>query len=80
MELADKIAAIDSKEGANTKTDMEGEALEHHARYISENAMIIPAKIAGAKGGDLYGIRMGNAAIIWKVACEIMEIHEESNP
>jgi hypothetical protein len=28
------------------------------------DAMIIPAKIAGAEGGDLYSIRMQNAAII----------------
>ena len=27
-------------------------------------AMIIPAKIAGAEGGDLYSIRMQNAAVI----------------
>ena len=29
-----------------------------------EDAMIIPAKIAGAEGGDLYSIRMQNASII----------------
>lgn len=29
-----------------------------------EDAMIIPSKIAGAEGGDLYSIRMQNAAII----------------
>ncbi len=28
------------------------------------DAMMIPAKIAGAEGGDLYSIRMQNAAII----------------
>jgi hypothetical protein len=31
---------------------------------MREDSMIIPAKIAGAEGGDLYSIRMQNAAII----------------
>lgn len=31
---------------------------------MQENAMIIPAKIAGAEAGELYSIRMQNAAII----------------
>lgn len=31
---------------------------------MREDAMIITAKIAGAEGGDLYSIRMQNAAII----------------
>ncbi|TDE44518.1 hypothetical protein E0I26_08105 [Flavobacterium rhamnosiphilum] len=36
-----------------------------------ENAMIIPAKIAGAEAGDLYDLRMENAAIIRKAAREL---------
>ena len=36
--------------------------------FILEDAYIIPAKIAGAEGGDLYDIRMENAAIIRKSA------------
>lgn len=31
---------------------------------MMEDAIIIPAKIVGAEGGDLYSIRMQNAAII----------------
>ena len=32
--------------------------------FMIEDAMIIPVKIAGAEGGDMYSIRMQNAAII----------------
>lgn len=40
-------------------------------QFMMENAMIIPAKIAGAEGGDLYDLRMENAAIIRKAAREL---------
>ncbi|WPR70791.1 hypothetical protein SLW70_12730 [Flavobacterium sp. NG2] len=32
--------------------------------FMREDAMMLSAKIAGAEGGDLYSIRMQNAAII----------------
>ncbi|WP_418262825.1 hypothetical protein [Flavobacterium faecale] len=38
--------------------------LQHTKELIRVDAMIIPAKIAGAEGGDFYSIRMQNAAII----------------
>ena len=48
-----------------------GASLPEDDQYIQEtkhlmleDAMIINAKIAGAEGGDLYSIRMQNAAII----------------
>lgn len=44
---------------------------ETTVRYMLENAMIIPVKIAGAEGGDLYDLRMENAAIIRKAAREL---------
>ncbi|MET0945186.1 MAG: hypothetical protein ABWY22_07245 [Flavobacterium sp.] len=44
---------------------------ETTVRFMLENAMIIPAKIAGAEGGDLYDLRMENAAIIRKAAREL---------
>ena len=40
-------------------------------KFMMENAMIIPAKIAGAEAGDLYDLRMENAAIIRKAAREL---------
>lgn len=39
--------------------------------YMLENAMLIPVKIAGAEGGDLYDMRMENATIIRRAAREL---------
>ncbi len=47
---------------------------EHVKELINQmgaDAMTMTAKIAGAEGGDLYDIRMENAAIIRKAAREI---------
>ncbi len=44
---------------------------ETTVRYMLQNAMIIPAKIAGAEVGDLYDLRMENAALIRKSAREL---------
>ncbi|MET3732974.1 hypothetical protein [Moheibacter stercoris] len=49
----------------------ENSPLEMQLDMIHENSLIIPAKIAGAEGGDIYDIRMENAAIIRKAAREI---------
>ncbi|MGO3181827.1 MAG: hypothetical protein ACTIJ9_03240 [Aequorivita sp.] len=50
----------------------EKEMLEHNLDYLMENSMIIPAKIAGAEGVDLYDIKMEDAAIIRTAAREII--------
>lgn len=50
----------------------EKEMLEHNLDYLMENSMIIPAKIAGAVGVDLYDIKMENAAIIRRAARELI--------
>ncbi len=42
----------------------EDEYLQSSKGMMMEDAMIIASKIAGAEGGDLYSIRMQNAAII----------------
>ncbi len=47
------------------------EMLNYSIRLIIEDAYIIPAKIAGAEGADLYDIRMENAAIIRKAARDL---------
>ena len=44
---------------------------ETTVRFMIENALIIPAKIVGAEAGDLYDLRMENAAIIRKAAREL---------
>ncbi|WP_220457166.1 hypothetical protein [Moheibacter lacus] len=47
------------------------EFLDFQIALLLENAILIPAKIAGAEGADIYDIRMENAAIIRKAAREI---------
>ena len=44
---------------------------ETTVRFMLENAMIIPAKIAGAQAVELYDLRMKNATIIRKAAREL---------
>ncbi len=57
---------------AESKLDAEDLLLaKEYALRIIENAYIIPAKIAGAEGGDLYDLRMENAALIRKAAREL---------
>lgn len=40
-------------------------------RFMLENAMIIPAKIAGAQAVELYDLKIENATIIRKAAREL---------
>jgi hypothetical protein len=40
------------------------EYIQSTKHFMREDAMLISAKITGAEGGDLYSIRMQNAAII----------------
>jgi len=44
---------------------------ETTVRFMLEDAMIIPAKIAGAQGVDLYDLKMENATIIRKAARDL---------
>ena len=46
--------------------------LEIIKQLILEDAYMLTAKIAAAEGGNLYDIRMENAAIIRKAACDLM--------
>jgi hypothetical protein len=50
----------------------EEEHLEIIKQIILEDAYMLTAKIANAEGGDLYDLRMENAAIIRKAACDLM--------
>jgi hypothetical protein len=49
----------------------ENEYLQATRGFMLENAYIIPPKIAGAEGVDLYDLKMENAAIIRKAAREL---------
>lgn len=44
---------------------------ETTVRFMMENAMIIPAKIAGAQAVELYDLKMEHATIIRKAAREL---------
>lgn len=44
---------------------------ETTVRFMMENAMIIPAKIAGAQAVELYDLKMENATLIRKAAREL---------
>lgn len=44
---------------------------ETTVRYMMENALLLPAKIAGAQGIDLYDLKMENATLIRKAAREL---------
>lgn len=45
--------------------------LEEMRRHLRENALTIPAKIAGAEAVELWDIKMENAAVIRKCAREL---------
>lgn len=47
-----------------TSLPEDDEYIQQTKHLMCDDAMIIPAKIAGAEGGDIYSIRMQNAAII----------------
>jgi len=51
--------------------DPEKDQLEIRTQML-EHALIIPAKIAGAEGGDLYSIRFDNATIIKLAARDLL--------
>ncbi|MCY1722354.1 hypothetical protein OU798_18540 [Prolixibacteraceae bacterium Z1-6] len=52
--------------------DKDNTPLSQIKAQMLEDAMMIQAKIAGAEGGDIYDIRMENAAIIRKAARDLM--------
>ncbi len=71
-ELVRRIADTMDVEIAEGEEDMEKEAYRSTLRDMVGDSMIICAKIAGAEGGDLYDLRMENAAIIRKAARDVI--------
>ncbi len=72
-ELIRKLTEAIEKSDIEYEKEIELEMIKNTIRYMRENAMIIPAKIAGAANEDmLYGIKMENATIIRKAAKEII--------
>lgn len=71
--LVDYIIESVERTDIDFEHDIEEEMLKNNISYMRENALIIPAKIAGAADEDmLYDIRMENAAIIRKAARELI--------
>ncbi len=60
----------ESKEDSNSFS-WPKEMIEWHREEMKRNSIIIPAKISGAEAGDLYILRMENAAIIRKAAMDV---------
>ncbi len=72
LELSRKIGTLVSKDDLEDEDEFTGNLLEQYATSIINNALIIPAKIAGAEGGDLFDIRMENATLIRMAAKDIL--------
>jgi hypothetical protein len=73
QKLVNYIVESVEKTDINFEHDIESEMLQNNISYMRENAIIIPAKIAGAAHEDmLYDIKMENAAIIRKSAKELL--------
>jgi len=71
LELSIKISEFMNDEINDKVSGPELELAKFHADEMLSNAHIIPPKIAGAVGGDLYDIKMENAAIIRKAAKDL---------
>lgn len=63
VELVDSITALIPDDDPILK-EMKG--------FMMADACLIPTKIAGAEGGDLYDIRMENATLVRKAARELI--------
>jgi len=50
----------------------ENKELQYVKGFILEDARMLIAKLVNAEAGDLYDIRMENAAVIRKAACSLM--------
>lgn len=63
VQIVDSICALIPEDDPILK-DIKG--------FMMADSYVIPAKIAGAEGGDLYDIRMENATLIRKAARELV--------
>lgn len=71
LELSIKISEFMNDEINDKVSGTELQMAKFHADEMVNNALIIPAKIAGAVGSDLYDIKMENATIIRKAARDL---------
>ncbi|MES2774502.1 MAG: hypothetical protein V4722_09970 [Bacteroidota bacterium] len=66
--LCEGLKTTDPEKNGEDDFPVSEEYLQHLKDMMMGDGMIIPAKIVGAEAGDLYVLRMENAAIIRKVA------------
>ena len=72
LKLVDYISETVLKTDIKFEDEIEAEMINRNVDYLCENALIIPAKIAGAEAVDIYDLKMENAAIIRKAARELI--------
>lgn len=73
QKLVDYIVESVEKTDIDFEDEYRAAMVKDNIRYLRENSMIIPAKIAGAADEDqIYDLRMENAAIIRKAARELI--------
>ena len=70
--LCENLQPQPGKNPASSDVPVPGDYLEHLTEMMLADASLIPAKISGAEAGDLYILRMENAAIIRKAANDVM--------
>lgn len=72
-ELVRRLIETVEKSDIDFESEFTEDMVKRNLQYLTENSMIIPAKIAGASAEDmLYDIKMENAAIIRKAARELI--------
>lgn len=69
--LCDSLKATTGEEEESDGLPVSEDYLDHLKEMMLADATIIPAKISGAEAGDLYILRMENAAIIRKAANDV---------
>jgi hypothetical protein len=69
--FCDSLRSVDNTRADIHSLPVTNDYLEHLKEIMMADATIIPAKISGAEAGDLYVLRMENAAIIRKAASDV---------
>lgn len=71
LQTGEGIKVEDDDDNDDLDWDIPKDMIDWHRDEMRGNSLIIPAKISGAEAGDLYILRMENAAIIRKAAMDI---------
>lgn len=71
VQLVDTLCDAIQLDETELTEDNETLFFRHTLEQMRGDSYILPAKIAGAEGGGLYSLRMENAVLIKKAACDI---------